>query len=213
MEFSFETAAERAEIFFVGKTGRMKEQMVVDCRRRNVHWRDSASVALGAVDDLSRLNIDPGGPLFTRQLDINDALCHMELPKEDCRWFGLRCIRVGYAGVTHIAGRPVDPNQFIETRLRPLPTAWSWALWWCRAVHERRLAAAGFTACDRIRDLAPSPPLHQTPHVCYVDNLVIFGVDWRKDKAKLIQAAEALEKVGLTLDKYGVVKGKAAVLV
>ena len=46
----------------------------------------------------------------------------------------------------------------------------------------------------------------------YVDNLVFFGRDRRDVKAKQIQAAKELEKVGLPLHKYGVVEGKTIVL-
>eukprot|EP00973_Karenia_brevis_P068107 9475506-Karenia_brevis.AAC.1 len=49
---------------------------------------------------------------------------------------------------------------------------WSWALWWCQAIHCRIAERVGFQSADRVVDRQVAPDVQKGAHVIYVDNFV-----------------------------------------
>ena len=206
VEFSLEPALEKADVFFVGKSDG-RQRMVVDCRRCNAHWADPADVALATGETLSRLRVPKGQELWCGQVDIKDAFWHMEMPPPMRRYFGLRSVRAGALNIKEINGKAVRPESWIQVRLRALPMGWSWAMWWCQAVHERRVVAAGLPATERMADGRAVPPLACGPHSVYVDNFAVFGKTEQEVQEKLQRVTAELSASGLPLHQETVSSG------
>ncbi|CAK0850468.1 unnamed protein product, partial [Prorocentrum cordatum] len=173
-ELTLERPTEVVDCFFVKKGGG-KQRLVVDCRRSNQHFEPPAPVSLVSGDTLSQVHGDDslGQPVFIGQVDIKDAFYHMELPEGLRQYFGLRRIRASWAGISQVQGVRASPGTWVTPRMRALPMGWSWALWWCQAIHERAAEEEGVSRALESRGL----PLHKESVSC--DRAIVLG--WEID--------------------------------
>ena len=145
---------------------------MIDCRRANHDFAHPAPVSLASGDTLARLcaREDPGD-VVVGQVDIKDAFYRMALPAELRPYFGLRPIAVRYVSTSvHIASnsrRHRAADSVVWPRMRCLPMGWSWALWWCQAMHERAVQEAGLPEETRMADGIPVESLSSYPHLQY----------------------------------------------
>ena len=119
--------------------------------------------------------MDEDDDLYVAQADRKDAFYHLELPPELRRFFGLRPVRAGAVGCTHIGGKAVHPNQMVTPRLAVVPMGWTWALWWCQKILETKAEEGGATDGQRVLDKLAAPSVERPIHVCYVDNFAAMG--------------------------------------
>ena len=211
IEISSQPARETVDVFFVGKDGG-RQRMVVDCRRSNRHFSEPAPVSLASGDSIAALDTGAGSGLVIGQVDIRDAFYRMALPEALRPLFCLRPIRAGALGLSEVDGRRVPPQMLVRPRLRVLPMGWSWALWWCQAIHERAVEACGLPASARLSDGVPCPPLTAYPHFQYVDNFCVFGPDREGVEIRLNSVCAELEARGLPLHKREIASERATIL-
>lgn len=211
IEFSRSPSAEVVDLFFVGKSNR-QQRMVVDCRRSNCWFEPAAPVSLATGEVLARSELRRGAPLIVGQVDIREAFYRMELPGPLRATFGLRRIRAGDAGVASVGGALVGAGEFITPRLRALPMGWSWALWWCQAIHERCVEAAGLGPERRLCDGQEPAAITDRPHLQYVDNFAVLGEKREEVEADLTKVCDELRRRGLALHTEEVTVGETKLL-
>lgn len=136
----------------------------------------------------------------------------MRLPREARRFFGLRSIRAMHVGLSEVEGRRVRGEAYVRPRLRALPMGWTWALYFCQAVHEACVLEAGLGEDTRIYDGKPTVSLDREPHLQYVDNFAVIGTNRDRVAAKLKAVRDVLLGRGLALHKEEVSDGDAELL-
>lgn len=197
---------------FVGKTG-VQQRMVVDCRRSNCWFEPAAPVSLAMGEVLARIELRRGALLVVGHVDVREAFFYrMELPGPLRARFGLRRIRAGDVGVTKLGGMPVRPEAFLTPRLRAPPVRWSWALWWCQAINQRCVEAAGLGPERRLCDGWKPAGMTSWPHLQYMDNFAVLGEDRGEVEADLKKVCDELRRRGLALHKDEATEGETRIL-
>lgn len=168
------------------------------------------SLATGEV--LARLELRRGAALVVGQVDIREAFYRMELPGALRPMFGLRRVRAGDVGIVELGGAPLSAEEFITPRLRALPMGWSWALWWCQAIHQRCVEAAGLGPERRLCDGQEPAAIADRPHLQYVDNFAVLGEKREEVEAVLTKVCDELRRRGLALHKEEITEGETRLL-
>ena len=182
--------------FVLEKDGRLR--LIVDARRSNCHFADPNPVSRCTGDALGGIELEPGETLYICMADLKDAFYHFSLPLSWRKYFGLRPIRAGLLGATHLNGKPVSETIMIYPRLAAIPMGWTWALWWCQTLHERIVETAGCSDNCRLKDFKPVPPTGSY-HTQYVNNFISIGPSKHDVTYMAKEAVGALRSSGLVV--------------
>ena len=210
VELTLTQPCEIIEAFFVSKKdGRLR--MVIDCRRSNCWFAEPDKVALATAECLSRIELEPGSELHVATADLKDAFYHFGLPAELRPFFGMRPIRAGEFGITHLAGVSLKPGDRIFPRLAVLPMGWSHALWFCQMIHQRIVLEAGAERSLCLEDKSAVPD-GSVMHLEYVDNYVVLGTNESAVSELASAGATALRDKGLVVHEEEKAEGSIKVL-
>ena len=179
------------------KSGKLR--LIIDARLANLHFSDPASLGLCTGAGLSSIELGEESVLHIGHADLQDAFYHFQLPELLRPYFGLRPVRAGDVGVTVLDdGTPVAEGDWVYPTLCVVPMGWSWAMWWCQAIHERLVASAGESDAKLLSDRSPVVGRDVDTNVVYADNFLSFstvaGV-----------TSEVIDRVSATLTAAGMV--------
>ena len=95
-----------------------------------------------------------------------------------------------------------------------MPMGFTWALWWCQAIHERAVEAAGLSSACRLQDgrVSFGRAEDSAQHLQYVDNVVVVGSNRAAVERDLDLVVCELRRRGLPLHKEEVTEGRSKVL-
>ena len=208
-----EEMVEIAGLFFVEKNKKLR--LICDCRLRNLWFTEPDHVSLCTGEALAALEFEEDESCHVAEMDLRDAFYHLEFPQAIRNWFCFKGVRAGDVGVKFLDGKAVGCKHKLRPRLRVLPTGWSWALWWCRAIHCRIAERAGFAESERVVDKQVAPSVQKGAHIIYVDNFVPVSTDKEWAAASVRKMVTALNSSGLDAeveDPHAENSGAATVL-
>eukprot|EP00959_Pyramimonas_sp_CCMP1952_P063969 1336595-Pyramimonas_sp.AAC.1 len=70
---------------------------------------------------MGSIEVDAGMPVSLGQVDIADAFHALALPSELVKFFGMRRLAAGDAGVTECEGAPVGPDEMVVPCFAAVP--------------------------------------------------------------------------------------------
>ena len=189
--------------FFVGKRGKRKIRLVLDCRVPNRRFRRSPQASMGSGATWSRVSLERSESFYIGQSDIQDCFYNMELETELGLFFSLPPVPSKLLeewGVPVGRGGVLSVNGLVWPYMRRVPMGWSWAFWLVQNAHSYQAMIA--TDLDKSRfvtDDSPIPSLQSGEPIilAYCDNLNVAGVDKSKVDAVLTTIIKHLTSVGL----------------
>ena len=234
------SAVETLGIFFVKKTGKEQDRLILDCRRINRLFVNPPGVELCSSEALARLeiqlpdNVLPGSPEAGEALrqvrvalglaDVKDCFHRYKVPLRLARFFGVgRAIarELGIVG-TPLEGEPLGPESEVDLLWNSLPMGFSWSLYFAQVTAESLMSQApSLSDAPRITDRSgpavftagsTGVPSHGKAWYAYVDNLGVLGLVLAEVTQGLSEAVALFDQAGLETHEFQVLEGAGKAL-
>ena len=124
-------------------------RLIIDARRSNCWFTDPPDVSLATGTAISEVCMEEENEFYIGHLDIINAFYKLELPESLRRYFGLRPLRAGLLGITHLGGVPLKEDTLVFPRFAAVPMGWTHALVLCQQLHVHIVSYAGFGPLSR----------------------------------------------------------------